>query len=115
MEKNNGLMAQCTKANILLAKSMVEEFIAGMTVPGIMESGKRIRLRDLEPTLGSMVDSMKANGLIIIWTASVCTPGRMADSTEVNTRMTRSTDTVSTPGQMAEPTPVTGAVVSSMV
>ena len=68
MEKNNGLMAQCTKANILLAKSMVEEFIAGMTVPGIMESGKRIRSRDWVLTRGSMADNMKESGSIITWT-----------------------------------------------
>ena len=52
MEKSNGLMAPCMKANIWLARSMVEEFIAGMTVLGIMESGKRIRSKDWELTHG---------------------------------------------------------------
>ena len=61
-------MAPCMKANTWQARSMVEEFIAGMMVLGIMESGKRIRSKDWELTRGSMADNMKESGSIITWT-----------------------------------------------
>ena len=62
-----------------------------------------------------MEDSIKENGLTIIWMELEFTLGRTEDHTVESIKMTRNMDTVSTHGLMAELTLVTGAEASNMV
>ena len=61
-EKRAGLMVLSTKDNIWLERSMVWEFIAGMTAPNMMESGMKTKSKALELTVGLMEGNTKANG-----------------------------------------------------
>jgi hypothetical protein len=66
--KSSGRTAQYMKASTLPVRSTAKVFTVGTTALGTMVNGRRIRLRDSEPTPGLMVASTRVNGSIIIWT-----------------------------------------------
>ena len=59
-----------------------------------------------------MVESIRVNGLIIIWKVWVFTPGLMVEDMRVNTSMIKSMALVSTCGQTAGATLANGSMGS---
>ena len=101
-EKRAGQTDLSMKDSTWLERNMVWDSIPGMMEVDIMENGLKIRLKDLVLTVGWMEDSIKDNGLTIIWMVWVFIHGLMVDATWENTRMIRNTDMESINGLMED-------------
>ena len=81
----------------------------------IQATGKRIKSKVSELTVGWMEDSIKASGLIITWTTWVSIPGLMVDATWASTKTIKNMDMVYTNGLTEGSISVNGCEENNMV
>lgn len=109
-----GLMDLSMKVNTRLERNKVLEHIVGTTARDTKETGTKTKSEDLAPICGSMAESIRANGLTIIWKASEFTHGLTEEGMKDNIEMTRNTVTVFTLGQIIGSMKECGSKESSM-
>ena len=113
-ELNSGMITQDTKVIIIKGRNTGKGITRGKTAHNILVIGMKIKYMELGSIDGTMADSMKETGQIIIWTDMACILGKTAENMKDNIRKIKSMVTVYTHGQMAVNTMGSGRVVNNM-